>query len=104
MRHAALTTEEAIKILAEEGSIYWTEDEYCEPKSTIDWNMVAIFFNTEEIHTYCNGYVTRIYFYDPATLNKVIGHLENKCKRMIHSNPYTEVRPLINWLKGLVRL
>jgi hypothetical protein len=103
MRHGALTTDEAIKILAEEGSIYWTEDEYSEPKSTIDWNLVAVFFNTEEIHSYGQGMVTRIYFYDPSTVNKVIGHLENKCKRMIHSNPSTEVRPLINWLKGLLK-
>jgi len=61
MRHGALTTDQAIKILAEDGSIYWTEEEYSEPKSTIDWNLVAIFFNTNEIHTFCNGYVTRIY-------------------------------------------
>lgn len=61
MRQGALTTDQAIKILAEEGSIYWTDEEYMEPKSTIDWLMVAIFFNTDEIHTYGQMMVTRIY-------------------------------------------
>lgn len=61
MRHGALTTQQAIEILSEDESIYWTAEEYSEPESTIDWNLVAIFFNTNEIHTFCNGYVTRIY-------------------------------------------
>lgn len=60
MRHTTLTTEQAIEILSEDGSIYWTDKGYdnCE---TVDWNVVAIFFNTDEIHTYCQGLVTRIY-------------------------------------------
>jgi len=61
MRHGALTTDEAIKILAEEGSIYWTQEEYSEPKSTVDWNLIAIFFNTQEINTFGQLMVTRIY-------------------------------------------
>ena len=61
MRHGAITTQQAIEILSEDESIYWTYEEYSEPKSTIDWLLVAIFFNTNEIHTFCNGYVTRIY-------------------------------------------
>lgn len=60
MRHNALTTEQAIKILANEGSIYWTEEGY-DNADTVDWNAVSVFFNTEEIHTYCQGMVTRIY-------------------------------------------
>lgn len=61
MRHTTLTTDEAIKILAEDESIYWTEEGY-DNCGSIDWNMIAVFFNTDEIHTYCNGLVTRIYF------------------------------------------
>jgi hypothetical protein len=60
MRHTNLNTDQAIKILSEEGSIYWTEEGY-RNGGDVDWMTVAIFFNTEEIHTYCNGYVTRIY-------------------------------------------
>jgi hypothetical protein len=60
MRHTTLTTQQAIEILANDGSIYWTEDGY-ENVNQIDWNAVSVFFNTEEIHTFCNGLVTRIY-------------------------------------------
>jgi hypothetical protein len=60
MRHNALTTEQAIEILANEGSIYWTEEGY-DNADTVDWNAVSVFFNTEEIHTYGQGMVTRIY-------------------------------------------
>lgn len=60
MRHNALTTEQAIEILANQGSIYWTEEGY-DNADTVDWNAVSIFFNTEEIHTYGQGMVTRIY-------------------------------------------
>lgn len=60
MRHGQLTTEQAIEILVEEGSIYWTEEAYTGP-DTVDWLMVSIFFNTQEIHTFGQGMVTRIY-------------------------------------------
>lgn len=60
MRHNSLTTEQAIKILSEEGSIYWS-DPFHIFGDTVDWLMVSIFFNTQEIHTYGNGMVTRIY-------------------------------------------
>lgn len=60
MRHGKITTEQAINILAKKGSIYWTNDGYMK-NDGVDWMMVAIFFNTEEIHTYCQGMVTRIY-------------------------------------------
>lgn len=60
MRHTKLTTQEAIEILAEDGSIYWTEEGY-ENVGSVDWNAIAVFFNTEEIHTYGQGMITRIY-------------------------------------------
>lgn len=60
MRHTTLTTQQAIEILAKDGSIYWTDEGY-EKADTIDWNAIAVFFNTEEIHTFCQGMVTRIY-------------------------------------------
>ncbi len=58
MRHGIITTEEAISILVRDGSIYWTDEGYLNDK--VDWLMVSLFFNTQEIHTYCNGMVTRI--------------------------------------------
>lgn len=64
MRHTNLTTQQAIEILAEHGSIYWTDEGYTMDKfndDRVDWLMVAIFFNTDEIHTYQQGQVTRIY-------------------------------------------
>lgn len=60
MRHTNLTTQQAIEILAKDGSIYWTEEGYT-GEVNVDWLMVAIFFNTDEIHTYGQGMVTRIY-------------------------------------------
>lgn len=60
MRHTKLTTQEAIEILAEDGSIYWTEEGYM-GDCGVDWLIVSIFFNTDEIHTYGQGMVTRIY-------------------------------------------
>lgn len=60
MRHSKLTTQQAIEILAQDGSIYWTEYGY-ENINQVDWDAIAVFFNTEEIHTFCNGMVTRIY-------------------------------------------
>lgn len=68
MRHTALTTEQAIEILAEDGSIYWTDEGY-DNAHTIDWKAIAAFFGTEEIHTFCNGYVTRIYLSEEERLN-----------------------------------
>ena len=62
MRHTTLTTEQAIDLLFEDEVIYWTEDGYSSDHAGVDWLMVAIFFNTEEIHTYCQGMKTRIYF------------------------------------------
>lgn len=59
-RHDKLTTQQAIEILAKEGSIYWTNEGYSNDVG-VDWLMVAIFFNTQEIHSYGQGMVTRIY-------------------------------------------
>lgn len=60
MRYGPLTTQQAIDILIQnDGSIYWTEDGYDYDK--VDWLMVSIFFNTQEIHTYCHGLKTVIY-------------------------------------------
>lgn len=59
MRHTKLTTDQAIDILSKDGSIYWTEEGY--RNNGVDWMMVSVFFNTQEIHTYCQGFVTRLY-------------------------------------------
>jgi hypothetical protein len=61
MRHGPLTTNEAIEILIQDDVIYWTEEEYMDNKSTVDWLMVAIFFNTNEIHSFGQGMKTVIY-------------------------------------------
>ncbi len=59
MRHTNITTHQAIEMLAKDGSIYWTEEGYMNCNS-VDWNIVSIFFNTDQIHTFCNGMVTRL--------------------------------------------
>lgn len=59
MRIGKITTSEAIAILLKDGCIHWTEDAYINDDG-VDWMMVSIFFNTNEIHTYCQGMVTRI--------------------------------------------
>lgn len=59
MRYTKLTTQQAIDILVKDGSIYWTEEGYSNDVG-VDWLMVSIFFNTQEIHTFCNGMVTRV--------------------------------------------
>lgn len=60
MRHTTLTTQQAIEILAQDGSIYWTEEGF-RTDDQVDCSTVSTFFNTEEIHTYGQGMVTRIY-------------------------------------------
>jgi len=70
-RHKRITTEKAIKLLARDGVIYWHEDtyypvsdwsgQYYTPNDGVDWLMVAIFFNTNEIHSFGQGMKTRIY-------------------------------------------
>lgn len=59
MRHDNLTTDQAIDILIKEDAIYWTEKGY-EEDVDVDWKMVAIFFNTNEIHTFGQGMKTRV--------------------------------------------
>lgn len=73
MRHGPLTTQQAIEIAAQNRtrrtalrgrfretlSIYWNGEGY--EADTVDWLMVAIFFNTNDIETFCHGMVTRIY-------------------------------------------
>lgn len=59
MRHDNLSTEQAIDILIKEDAIYWTEKGY-ENDVDVDWLMVAIFFNTNEIHTFGQGMKTRV--------------------------------------------
>jgi hypothetical protein len=61
MRHGPLTTDQAIDILIQDDCvIYWNEEGY-EDVSAADWMMIAIFFNTDEIHTYCHGMKTVVY-------------------------------------------
>ena len=60
MRHDNLTTEQAIDILIKEDAIYWTEKGY-EDEVDVDWLMVAIFFNSNQIHTFNQGLKTRVF-------------------------------------------
>lgn len=59
MRYDNLNTEQAIEILLKEDAIYWTEQGYSNDVD-VDWLMVAIFFNSDEIHTFCQGMKTRV--------------------------------------------
>lgn len=60
MRHDSLTTEQAINILMYDKVIYWTEEGYRRGMDNVDWLMVAIFFNTNEIHTFNQGMKTKV--------------------------------------------
>lgn len=60
MRHTHLTTQQAIDILIKDGSIYWTDEGYSNAQN-IDWNAISVLFNTEEIHTFGQAMVTRLY-------------------------------------------
>lgn len=59
MRHGKLTTQQAIEILATDGVIYWTPETY-DGDDGVDWLMVAIFFNTQGIESFLQGYKTRL--------------------------------------------
>lgn len=60
MRYGEITTEQAIDLLLRDGVIYWTLEAYT-GRQTVDWLMVSIFFNTQEIHSFTQGMKTKIY-------------------------------------------
>lgn len=61
MRHGPyLTTEQAIDILIQDGVIHWTEQAF--GFDNVDWLMVSIFFNTNEIHTFNQGMKTKVIY------------------------------------------
>lgn len=67
MRYESLTTDQAIDILRDEGVIYWTEDGY-RNGGGVDWNKVSQAIGTDEIHTFCNGYKTKVVWPEPFVL------------------------------------
>jgi hypothetical protein len=58
MRYGKITTFQAIEILARDGCIYFTDEAWQD--DGVDWLMVSIFFNTQEIHGFTQGYKVRI--------------------------------------------
>jgi len=76
MRHTHLTTQQAIDILIREGAIYWTAEGYS--SDGVDWLMVSIFFNTQEIHTFGQGMKTKVINEDYRSIcipNPLLPHL-----------------------------
>ena len=59
-RTGKIDTNKAIELLLTNGSIYWTDEVYCGDDG-VDWLMVAIFLNTQNINTFGQGMVTRVY-------------------------------------------
>ena len=58
MRHGKITTEQAIDLLLKDGVIYFTDDGW--QGDGVDWLIVSIFFNTQEIHGFTQGLKVRL--------------------------------------------
>jgi hypothetical protein len=97
MRYGPLTTEECINLLIRDGVIYWTEDGY-DDVTTADWLMIAIFFNTDEIHTFNQGMKTVIYLPSDDQHSNDLNKLNAEIDSM---KPY--LKNFSTWLSNLKR-